>query len=362
MRNILVKAGATAMVGMLPAMSFAASVNINGFGTAAAAWADSEVPYSGLIDDKISFEEDTRIGLQFSAEITPELTFTTQLLARGDRETYDVKADWAYVSYKFNDSVSVRAGRVKLPILLVSDYVEVGYAYPWIRPPEEIYEIVPFRAISGVDLPINFRLGPLDGLVQLFGGSYEEEIFYRGLDLLTNSRLLGANLSLGNESFKIRAGYLESELDISIDPFAAIFLPPGVDPSIENGDSRLYSIGLKLDIANIIAHAEYVDSEVDGNVADVTAWYATVGYRIGSFTPHVTVASAESEEVVPLSADQDSIAVGLRYELNSFSALKVEWKQVEPTGGTAGLFEPEPGESLSDDKIDVVSVGLDFVF
>lgn len=46
--------------------AWAADVSIHGFGTAGAAMGNSSTPYLGHIDDKVSFENDTRIGLQVS--------------------------------------------------------------------------------------------------------------------------------------------------------------------------------------------------------------------------------------------------------------------------------------------------------
>src|SRR5690606_10989859 len=48
--------------------------------------------------------------------------------------------------------LSFRAGRMVLPIFLVSEYRKVGYANPWIRPPQEVYRIVPVTSSDGFDL------------------------------------------------------------------------------------------------------------------------------------------------------------------------------------------------------------------
>lgn len=40
--------------------------------------------------------------------------------------------------------------------------------------------------------------------------------------------------------------------------------------------------------------AEWAQSENDGFLADSRGWYATYGYRIGVFTPYLTLAEVEA--------------------------------------------------------------------
>ena len=70
-----------------------------------------------------------------------------------------------------------------MSLLLVSDYVQVGYAYPWIRPPEEVYAYVPLTALSGIDVPYTFQAQGLDFTVQPYGGSFRDTTTTRGFDV-----------------------------------------------------------------------------------------------------------------------------------------------------------------------------------
>ena len=78
-----------------------------------------------------------------------------QIVARGrprqlSADKYELNATWAYLNYKFNEQVSIKAGRILVPVYLLSQYVDVAYAYPWIKPPQEIYGGVPFPSSNGV--------------------------------------------------------------------------------------------------------------------------------------------------------------------------------------------------------------------
>ena len=69
-----------------------------------------------------------------------------------------------------SEQISVRAGKIKFPTFLISDYYEVGYAYPWIRPPQEVYSSNPITTLNGVDVLARFRLGDMSLLVQPYYG------------------------------------------------------------------------------------------------------------------------------------------------------------------------------------------------
>ena len=53
----------------------------------------------------------------------------------------------------------MRVGRVGLPVFMISDYRNVGYANTMLRPPAEMYSQVPINSIDGVDahLAAEFR-------------------------------------------------------------------------------------------------------------------------------------------------------------------------------------------------------------
>ncbi len=54
----------------------------------------------------------------------------------------------------------MRLGRLPLPVFLVSDFRQVGYANTWIRPPIEVYGQVPLDNVDGLDVLYNGERGP----------------------------------------------------------------------------------------------------------------------------------------------------------------------------------------------------------
>jgi hypothetical protein len=151
-----------------------AETEISGFVTAGATYGDSEVSsYDGTFENKTNAAALNRLGIQISADVNPRVSVTGQLLARGNDPAgrYNVNADWAFVTYKATDAASVRVGKLKLTSYLISDYYEVGYAYPWVRPPQEVYSTNPITAIDGVDALVRFNFGNNSLLLQPYAGS-----------------------------------------------------------------------------------------------------------------------------------------------------------------------------------------------
>ena len=86
-----------------------------------------------------------------------------------------MKADWAFVSYRAADPLTIRGGKLKLTTFLVSDYIEVGYAYPWIRPPQEVYYANPISTMTGADALVRFNFGDYSLLFQPYYGNSRGE-------------------------------------------------------------------------------------------------------------------------------------------------------------------------------------------
>ena len=84
-----------------------------------------------------TLKPDTKIGLQASYYFNDTWSTTAQIVSRGTDTDPDL--DWAYVSVQLSDSVKLDLGRKRIPLYFYSDFQDVGYAYPWITPPDELY-------------------------------------------------------------------------------------------------------------------------------------------------------------------------------------------------------------------------------
>ncbi len=377
-------------------------VRVNGFLTAGATYAAPApcqgdvactagperglVSQDGNIANQVGFTNDSRFGLQISAKINSKVDVTGQLLSRAREGNYAMKANWAFVTYHLADPLAIRAGKLKLTTFLISDYLEVGYAYPWIRPPQEVYYSNPISTINGMDMLYRVNFGRFSMLIQPYYGASSGEQALVPQEFIgavpetvvnpqtgvgsvkpsppgtvaytdfTADNMYGINVSGGTNAFTLRAGYLRTV--VSAPSFG-----------VSNKTATFASVGGSMDWENIVLYSEYFQRKVEqgANAAfpDQKGWYATVGYRIGKFLPNVTFAKLEDNNNpvgpgygTPLA--QSSVTGGLRYELGTGADIKFEAEEVKPLDGTRGLLiGPLPaGKS----HVMIYSVALDLVF
>ncbi|MEE9424952.1 MAG: hypothetical protein V3V18_08215 [Methylococcales bacterium] len=355
-------------------------------------------PYSG-VDSSGTFDSDTGFGLQGRVAYD-RFSITAQVVSRGEQH-YDPKFEWLYGAIELYDGLTVRGGRLRLPVYMLSESLEVGYSYNWVRPPIEVYNQVPITNYDGGDITYSNSIFDWDYSLQMFYGQ-------RNIDEKNHLKLrdiLGLNGTIGNEYVTLRAGYANTGMTVSIgDPRMSGLLSQlrstgfdyaadELDANDENGD--FYEVGFSLDYEDFLLSGEYTWLRVPGFRANSEAWYISTGYRIGNFTPSFTFSSFRNTDNKHLdnaiasvagtpfhaglqgllpsqSRKQESITLGLRYDIDTSSlttasipmmAIKAEWQYINPKG-TMGLFDTtrSGADNFTGSGVSVFSVALDFVF
>src|SRR5882724_8965441 len=107
-----------------------------------------------------STDVDSRLGGQLLARVVPRLSAVVQVVAEQSYDnTYRPHVEWANLKYELTPQLTVRAGRIVLPSFMFADTRKVGYANPWVRPPVELYNLVPVTNSDGVDVSYEVGLG-----------------------------------------------------------------------------------------------------------------------------------------------------------------------------------------------------------
>jgi predicted porin len=371
---------------VLPALAATSleGVSISGFLTAGTTYGDKQllpntkaVSQDGAIENTPGFTSDSRLGLQISAKVNQDISVTGQLLAKAREDNSNTKADWAFVSYRVNEPITIRAGKIKFPTFLISDYYEVGYAYPWIRPPQEVYSSNPITTLNGVDILAKYRFGDITLLFQPYYGVSRGAtalVPQEALPLMpgpppagtvantefTADALHGFNLSVGSDVFTVRYGSLQTRVN------ASAF-------GVFQDAVKFSSAGVTMDWRNIVLYSETFKREIDGTAnfafPNQKGSYATLGYRIGKWLPLFTTAriadNHNPKNLFGTPLKQTSKTLGLRYEIGSAAALKFEAQKITPEKGTRGLLISDPNGAGSKDKGDdvmIYGIALDVVF
>jgi len=317
------------------------------------------------------------VGVQIYSALTDKVSVTMALTAQGGQSGYEVKPEWAYGTYQFNQDWGLRMGRFKGPFYMVSDYRDVGYAYPWVRPPEEVYSTNPIKSVNGLDLVFQKSVKDVNYLLEIYGGSGTNETLvntnlapgfcppatcpYAPTDVpfeFEAYNSMGFNASIGTEAITFRAGYYSTKVNAG--------------SLIQAEGGTFAGLGLIVDWRNIVVYSEYIQRDTDNTPSmsvafpDQNAWYATLGYRFSSFLPYITVAElAEGKDVSPFALKQSSTALGLRWDIDDAADIKFEVKQIDP-GESAGYYGVPTKIGLWDgpmaDKGTVYTITFDTIF
>jgi hypothetical protein len=283
---------------------------------------------------------------------------------------------------------------------MVNDYVEVGYAYPWIRPPVEVYYLNnPLNTVNGAELLIAFPVGPGTLSFQPYIGSNRDDIPNTGgAAYFEAENIYGIDVKYAGRGYSVHAATFTCD----VKTFGNFQVNGGTFGDLDvdlNGTGKcdVTSAGLNLDIANVVVYAEWQERTTTETLSrpfgDQDAWYTTLGYRFGKWLPHLTYAMIDgtASTVTPGAvsggnlpagvsfnfpvAVQSSITAGLRYEVNDSAALKFEYAVVDveddpnelastnnPLGINYGLFNTDFTKMPPSDKVGIASIALDVIF
>ena len=359
----------------LPMSALAASkLKVNGFTTAGFSITDTAEQYTNTDEDG-SFEESTFMGLQmrFAPNKKVPINFVTQFIARA-RDKWDMTADWAYVGWEANDSLTLNVGRIKAPIFMISEAYDVGVTYPWINPPEEIYGFanVPFTSLTGMSLDYNYEFDESWVRVQFYLGRDDVSIPALGIPVAADvTRLFGLAITTGTDLYEVRFAVLDVDIRMDLTdeligaPQARSFLD-GL--SAAQVDGALALLGISNNMVgtagfaslsgrytgdNLLLMAEIAYRPVDDiPFPETDAGFVTVAYTIGKWQPHLTFSKVKSSKSDLLNQSQESVILGVRYNIQPWAALKIDFQHTELANAQARA----PGGPLS--AIPLTSSGL----
>jgi hypothetical protein len=389
-------------------------VRISGFGTGALTWTDNDQAQFSRPNQARGAKKspitgvDSNLGLQADYAINDWLSVTGQGLVRKDAEDdYGADLTWAFVKAKLSSDVSVRVGRVGLPVFMISDYRNVGYANTFLRPPVELYSQVPFNSLDGADVTWQHSFGDTTYTAQLAAGNTKSQL--AGNFSAEGRSMVALNLAAEHGPLTLRFGHAQGKLTIdnatSLNTLLAGLRAAGSgyrfaqlnqladNLQLNRKKATFTSAGLGLDWNDIVVQTEYAKRKTHSYVNDTTAWYAMAGYRFGKLLPYYIHSSLKIDSypanTIPaacpagypvactptlavLSGGVDTLrnsgigqgeqrtdSIGLRWDFYRSVDLKVQFDRVRPQNGNGLFLNPQPGFH---GPVTVGSVAVDFVF
>ena len=306
---------------------------------------DNPVNTIGNHAQNLTFDPESRIGLNLSSDLGGGFTFASQLLGQGDDGgNYFITADWIFVTYRPVEEFSFRVGLQINPAFLYTEQDEVGFLYPWTRLPYEVYGLDPLDSFYGLSVIYTKFMGPLQLRAQLFGGGGDVSIQSGTSSIFgTVNDDRGLEVSLIADHFKVRAGYIACNPDLSTTAQVPVTAnpsgPTGTYTShADVGHSQLFSFGARGDYQNFMGIAEFIRFVNSGTFASTaSAGYGTLGYQVLPWlSPYATYAWRGSLSgtafIYPNPAysttaqtNLHSALLGLDFKVNASMVMKAEY-------------------------------------
>lgn len=329
----------------------------------------------------------SRAGIQVSAGTSADTEVVVQLLSKGANE-FDTEAQWAYFSYRVAPSLKLRGGRLTIPFYMHSQYINVGYAYPWAVPPQEVYNTVPADRFEGFDLLWDFSTGELAHTLNLLWGS--TDVMSDLANQPTRFRVdnLGvANLTSSWQDLSLRLSYAGGEVTVDQLPAPLDSWNQSLNGALAFDDAYAWfaNAGFQYDNGRWLLLAEKVELGFSNWFPRRQAGYVTLGRRFGSWLPLLTWATLDttesSDQYFPgldsccgpeinarafqsrLHERQKSWTAGLRFDVTSGMAVKAEVSRYFDFSndglGTDGHFD---GAVTDEAPVHVFRFVVDLVF
>jgi hypothetical protein len=347
--------------------------------------------------DSWSGDVDSLIAGQITANFTPKLSAVLQAISEQNHDgTYEPHVEWANFKIQLTPDFSVRAGRMVLPSLLVSDTRKVGFTYPWVRPPLEVYSLLPVTWTDGLDVSYRLHAGDWTNTLQANTGRNDIDLSDGGTTEVRELRGISNSAERGPLTARItylRARLTAASLNVLFDAFRS-FGPQGIAVAdrYDLDDTLVSVVGVSVgyDPGQWFAMSEWSRLDSHAFIGTRTAWHASGGYRFAKLTPYVTYAQSHADTLADpgldvtalppflagpatglnialnsvLSANpvQNTVSIGARWDFMRNTAIKVQFDRTNIGAGSLGaLINLQPGYEPGG-TFRVFSATIDFVF
>lgn len=403
-----------------------ADVTVSGFGTLGYALSDTPYSYQRFIDEQGTFDRDSRLALQVDAALSRRWSATAQFKFAPDEDSdsrWAPRLSWGFLSWRPNDDWLLRVGKLRIPMYLGAESMDVGVSFDYARLPIEVYSIAPTQDFTGASVTRSWDVGRGELSVDGYWGKTRSnwrqyardgvpgylaagpvfasiDVVARGLALTYRNDGDQYRIGVHEASSKLADGTNWVDRPVLISPLPGVayynLLPgPGM-PERRTMDMVIANAAMDVGLGRQVRlGAEYAVRQLKDMDRGVnsSAGYVSLRRRTGAWTPYVYYAWLRSDQdmidlyhavngnrvpawvpqadLINLSQratadgleihDQQTWAVGSAYALTPSSKLKAEWARTR-VGSGSSLVDAPAGSDVRFQSINVFSLSYSFVF
>ena len=348
-------------------------------------------------EDSLDFSAISSLGIQADISLFLDFDLVTQLIYRGQKKsTLDNALSLAFLRYKPAPDWELRIGRTQLDLYLLTEYRDIGFAYPWAKIPTEVYAILPYRNLDGADFTYFKTHNDLDYRIKIFNGQSSSNIALDSENVeLKIEDVMGVSFELSQFDWTLSLKHTQARTKNNISTMTGIIgglqqIPDVIWPdkaafindfSLVNKKAYFSSAGLKYNLGPLTFLTELAHLESESSVVSaVNSGYVSTTYNFDKGQLFYTFAIAESkpskfndavgiqrslpnqvEEIIlavnesfrVLRPNHQPHSLGVRYDLKDNIALKlqIDHTKIDPLGGALwsyqGMNTLAPKESFS---------------
>ncbi len=260
-------------------------------------------------DGDWSAESDSVLGVQLTVPLTERAGITTQVVSKGfsydSKNSFEPELEWMFASYQIGSSLRARVGRLRAPHYFFSETLDVGYTYPWARPPVDVYAFLlePFSSLDGADLQAHFSFGDAEMETQLFAGSMEGNFRDNEVDVPLiwggNAKLFVGSIAARYAYSRIRADIFNPAAQPLIDALNGLAMQLS-DPLyqrmaeqlvLDDAQSDYHAIGAQWDLgAWTVLYEHYaLNPPAEGYANKSLGWYVSLVYQYERVSPYLVL-------------------------------------------------------------------------
>ncbi|MEC9262981.1 MAG: hypothetical protein VYD53_16650 [Pseudomonadota bacterium] len=384
---------------LVPTMSLAdmepvSGFKVSGFGRIVGGYLDtSDAAYLDY-SDEIQFDSQSLAAFQADWQATDKFSVTTQLLAHSNSDRKS-GVEWFYLTYQLTDNWQIRAGKQRTPFFHYSDVRNVGFAYHWINPPQQLYNGVLFPTYEGVN--VNYRFGneEIQGSVEAYWGSFNDEYEIADLTIKPDvTNLHGFIGRISRQNLQFTLAFHRGDIDVTLqelEDFRSILQSAGYSVSADSlspkGKVEVLTAGLSYHNFDYFVEAEVMKLVGEPSAfPDMLSAYLTTGIYSPPMTYHVTVATSTASYPDPINEiplgltpeldylsttyesifnqfyrdSLNSLAIGIRYDFNAHFAIKGDISLLRGQDQQRAFFEVKNADF--DNSATLYQVAVEWVF
>lgn len=271
----------------------------------------------------------------------------------------------------------------------------MGYSYPWINPPADLYILAGVDNTDGINIEFRHQLDEWTSKLNLVTGNSFTTFTIAGRDTdIETKQVKDITWSLNRDWFTLQLTMAKTDATVDayndlIDAYALLQIPLDENAldllTLTNDEARFSGIGVYIDEHPWLWISELTNIKIENAPMqnDRTVWYSTFGYRWQKLTYHLTYSETKSlvakanralvtERIMPrldtLPSDNAQVAelvaatklayltddesitsgVGIRYDFHQAAAFKTEFLHRH--------------NKVSDTQPNVILMGIDMVF